>query len=64
MQVCYYVENVTCVHSILHMVGAIDNSYKLHRTCQAEEVGFVMNWEDVEEPQSKIKGEVRHGGHL
>ena len=45
------------------MVGVMDNSCKPHRTCQAEEVGFVMNWEDVEEPQSKIKGEVRHGGH-
>ena len=52
MQVCYYVENVTCVNSTLHMVGA------LHRTCQAKKIGFVTNWEAVEEPQSLFEGEV------
>ena len=62
MQVCYYVENMTCVNSTLHMVGAMNNSYKPHRTCQAKEVGFVTDWEDVEEPQSRIEGEVLHGG--
>ena len=58
MQVCYYVENVTCVNSTLHMVGATDNSCKLHRTCQAKKIGFVTNWEAVEEPQSLFEGEV------
>lgn len=38
------------------MVGAIENSYKPHRTCKAEEMGFVTDWDDVEEPQSKIEG--------
>ena len=63
MQVCYCVENVMCVNSTLHMVGAIDNSCKLHLSCQAEEVGFVTNWEDVDELQSIIEGELLHGGH-
>ena len=62
MQVCYYVENVTCVNSTLHMVGAMNNSYKPHRTCQAKEVGFVTDWEDVKELQRRIEGEVLHGG--
>ena len=60
MQVYYYVENVTCVNWTLHMVGAIDNSYKPHWTCQVEEVGFVTDWENVKEPQSIFKGEVLH----
>ena len=62
MQVCYYVENVTCVNSTLHMVGAMNNFCKPHRTCQAKEVGFVTDWEDVEGLQSRIEGEVLHGG--
>ena len=44
------------------MIGAMDNFGKLHRTCQGEEVGFVTDWEDVEEPQSRIEGEVLRGG--
>ena len=30
---------------------------------KAKEVGFVMDWEDVEESQNKIEGEVLHRGH-
>ena len=48
MQVCYYVENVTCVNSTLNMVGMMDNSYKLHWTYEEEEVGFLTYWEAVE----------------
>ena len=62
MQVCYYVENVTCVNLTLHMLGAMDNFCKLRLTCKAEEVGVVMNWEDVEEPQRRIEEKVLHGG--
>ena len=62
MQVCYYVESVTCVNSTLHMVRAMDNSCKLHLTYQVEEVGFVTDWENVKEPQSIFKGEVLHEG--
>ena len=62
MQVYYYVENVTCVNWTLHMVGAIDNSYKPYWTYQVEEMGFVTDWENVKEPQSIFKGEVLHEG--
>ena len=57
MQVCYYVENVTFVNSTLHMVGTMDNSCKLHPTCQAEQMGIVTDWEVVEGPQSRVEGE-------
>ena len=63
MQVCYYVENVTFVNSTLHMVGVMDNSCKLHQTCQAEEMGTVMGWDVVEGPQSILEGEVLQTGH-
>ena len=53
---------MTSVNSTLHMVGVMNNSYKPHRSCQAKEVGFVTDWEDVEELQRRIEGEVLHGG--
>ena len=52
MQICYYVKNVTCVNSTLNMVGMMDNSCKPHQTYKAEVVGFITDWEAVEEPQS------------
>ena len=58
MQICYYVKNVTCVNSTLNMVGMMDNSCKPHQTCQAKKIGFVTDWEAMEEPQSLFEGEV------
>ena len=63
MQVCYYVENVTFVNSTLHVVGTMDNSYKLHQTCKAKEMGTITDWEVVEGPQFILEGEVLQVGN-
>ena len=44
------------------MVGAMDNSYKPHQIYQVEEVGFVTDWEAMEEPQNLFEREVLQGG--
>ena len=54
---------MTFVNSTLHMVGMVDNSCRSHPTCQAEEMGTVMDWEIVEGPQSRVEGELLQAGH-